>query len=397
MVSGEVVEKKRRPKGAGSISKLANGTYRLRIFVGTDPGTGRPRQITKTVSARNMTEAQRHLNKLRKDLDVAPQLGSQASVASLLEEWLRHSAARGRAPKTLEEARRTIDQVFVPAFGTVAVKDLDARHLDELYRRLLVGEGHRPLAPASVHRYHAVLSAALSQAVKWGWIDRNPAERASLPELGRQALVVPTTDEVRRLILAARAVNDRWGVILALAVGTGARRGELCGLRWTDVAGEAIRIRRSIYRTASESGEKVTKGGRERWVTVGPVVATLLSDWRQRCDDIARDAGVTLVPDAFVVSSRPDGSVPVNPGSLSSFVCRLCISLGMPHVHLHSLRHYAATELIGSGINPRDAAELLGHADPALTMRVYAHATADRQRQAADVLGRVLMPAESTP
>jgi integrase len=84
----------------------------------------------------------------------------------------------------------------------------------------------------------------------------------------------------------------------------------------------------------------------------------------------------------------------VNPDTLSAVVHNLCRDLGMPHVHLHSLRHYAATELIGAGVNPRDAAEILGHADPALTLRVYTHGTTERQRQGGEVLGRVLVAEE---
>jgi integrase len=165
-------------------------------------------------------------------------------------------------------------------------------------------------------------------------------------------------------------------------------------LRWPDIEGDLIRIRRSLYRAGGDRGEKATKGGRERWVAVGPVARVLLEDWRTHCVARAQGAGVDLVADAFVVSPMPDGSRPVNPDTLSSVVHELCADLWIPLVHLHSLRHYAATELIGAGVNPRDAAELLGHVDPALTLRVYAHATAERQRQAADVLGRALMPAE---
>ena len=128
---------------------------------------------------------------------------------------------------------------------------------------------------------------------------------------------------------------------------------------------------------------------------MGPVAALLLEDWRSTCEAEAERLGVELVHDAFVVSSMPDGSRPVNPDTLSSTVTRLCAGPGMLLVHLHSLRHYAATELIGSGVNPRDVAELLGHADPALTLRVCTHGTVARQRVAGEVLERALIPAES--
>ena len=101
---------------------------------------------------------------------------------------------------------------------------------------------------------------------------------------------------------------------------------------------------------------------------------------------------MTLVHDAFVVSPLPDGSRPVNPETFSSVVHKLCTELDMPHVHLHSLRHFAATEMLAAGIDPRNAAEILGHANPTLTLSLYGHATLDRQRSAAEVLARTLLP-----
>jgi integrase len=383
---------RRRPKGSGSIQQIAPAKYRLRVFVGTDPVTGSPRQITRTVQAKTRREAQQILDSLRDDVVDAEPTGTTATVRTVINEWLTHSEARGRSPKTLHEARRSAETVIFPVLGDVRLQELTPRHLDELYRRLSTGEGRdRPLKPASIRRHHAVLSAALGQAVRWGWLDRNPAERAQPPALGRASLRVPTPDEVRALLSRSQAENDKWGMLIALAVLTGARRGELCALRWPDVDGDVIGIRRSVYRAGDARGEKGTKGGRERQVMVGPPGVELLRQWRTRCEKHAAERGVELAADAFVVSPFPDGSRPVNPDSFSAAVYRMCKELGMPHVHLHSLRHFAATEMLAAGIDARNAAEVLGHANPSLTLSVYTHATAERQRKAADVLGRVLV------
>ncbi len=359
--------------------------------------TGHPRQRTKTVEAKNQTEARAALRAWQKELDEnRTATDSTATVRSLVEEWLRHSEARGRAPRTLHDAHRSAETVIYPEFGDVPIADLTPRHLDEWYRKLATGEGRdRPLKPASIRRHHAVLSAALSQAVRWGWIDRNPAERAQPPPLGHVELQVPTVEEVQALLSAGAKRNARWGMLLSLAVLTGARRGELCALRWTDIEGERIRIRRSLYRAGTDRGEKSTKGGRERWVVVAPAGRTLLDAWRARCAKAAAAIEVTLVHDAFVVSPVPDGSRPVNPETFSSVVHKLCTELDMPHVHLHSLRHFAATEMLAAGIDPRNAAEILGHANPTLTLSLYGHATLDRQRSAAEVLARTLLPPTS--
>lgn len=88
-----------------------------------------------------------------------------------------------------------------------------------------------------------------------------------------------------------------------------------------------------------------------------------------------------MAADGFVVSPFADGSRPVNPDSSSSAVHKLCIDLQMPPIHLRSLRHLAATELLAAGIDARNVAEALDHANPSLTLSVYAHVTADRHRR----------------
>ena len=161
------------------------------------------------------------------------------TVRSLIEEWLRHSTAHGRTPRTLHDARRSAETIIFPEFGDIDIADLTPRHLDEWYRKLSTGEGRgRALKAASIRRHHAVLSSALSQAVRWGWLDRNPADRSQPPSIERTELQVPSPDEVRALLAAAQKRNKRWGMLLTLALLTGARRGELCALRWSRRRGQ---------------------------------------------------------------------------------------------------------------------------------------------------------------
>jgi integrase len=392
---------RRRTKGSGSVQEWSPGKYRIRLFVGTDPLTGHPRQIQRIVQAKNATQARTQLDLLKKEFADVAHVDTSATVQTVIEEYFRHSESRGRAPKTLHEGRRIAERVIYPALGDIPAKDLTARHLDELYRRLRMGEGPtgRKLSPATVRRYHAVISASMGQAVRWGWIDRNPAERAEPPEVDKGKQKIPTVDEVRRLALAAHEVKPEWGILVKLAVLTGSRRGELCALRWPDVGPDTIRFARSIYRAGAQRGEKATKSGRERIVSLGPGGVALLADWRNRCVARALDADAELVPDAFLASPTPDGSRPMNPDSFSSAIHRLCApydekhnpsGLGIPHVHLHSLRHFAATLALQSGVDARNVAELLGHADGGvLILGTYAHATTAVQRQAAEALDSV--------
>jgi hypothetical protein len=137
------------------------------MYAGEDPLTNKPRMHEKTVEALNKTRAQELLGDYQSEIEKTGTIGTSATLALVLSEWLRHSESRGRSPRPIHEARRIIDTVLVPVLGLVPAAEISPHHLDLLYLQLSTGEGRtRPLSPASVRRSLAVLSTALGQAVK---------------------------------------------------------------------------------------------------------------------------------------------------------------------------------------------------------------------------------------
>ena len=107
---------------------------------------------------------------------------------------------------------------------------------------------------------------------------------------------------------------------------------------------------------------------------------------------MGREAGIKLPPDAFVFSPYVEGTTPFRPDNVTSFFIRVRNEVGAPHVRLHDLRHFTATQLIGAGVDVRTVAGRLGHSDPSVTLRVYSHALEERDRAAAAVMGGILDP-----
>jgi len=379
----------RRSNGIGTLTErpTGSGKWRWRVRLGVDPVTGEPRRLSRTIEAKTRSAAEKQARQILAELEAEP-VGSEAPMSKVFAEWMRHCEARGRSPHTLDWNRRAVANVIGPAIGDVPLNELSPRHLDHLYDELIA----KPLSPPTVRRYHAVISAALTQAKKWGWIDSNPAERATVPEPTHKALVVPTPDEIREIISALEEVNPVYGLAAYLAARTGLRRGELCALKWADWADGVIDVSASLYRVRGETGTKGTKTGRERLIRTTSDVDFALGQRRNDADAIAASAGCELGPDAYILSSWPDGSQPVNPDSLSSAFSRTAKHLGMAHVHFHSLRHFAATEMLAAGVSPQDAAGVLGHVNPTMTLNVYAHSTAERQRAAMEAIGKALNP-----
>ncbi|MHB1548639.1 MAG: tyrosine-type recombinase/integrase [Acidimicrobiales bacterium] len=154
------------------MSRRAPGVWRLRVMVNG-------KQVQRTF--RGTEAAARKALKTLKTLVAQPAAPATnvRTFGDLLEEWMDFQKSRGKAPKTLDENRREIDRRIRPRLGTVAIGDLTADDLDSAYSAWLA-EG---LSASSVHRHAAVISSALSQGVKWGWIkaNDNPALSASPP------------------------------------------------------------------------------------------------------------------------------------------------------------------------------------------------------------------------
>jgi len=195
------------------------------VSAGRDPDTRRYRYVHKTVEGSKRV-AQRAADELAAKVQHGMHLAAR-EVADLLEKWMLHLETQDRVPSTMIRYRSAIDVRIVPALGSIELTKLTAADLDAFYGALL----KKGLHPLSVRMCHAVLSAALHQAEKWGLIDLNPIVRSSPPPARQREIVPPTIDEVRQLIVECERFNPDLARLFTVAATTGCRRGELCGLQ----------------------------------------------------------------------------------------------------------------------------------------------------------------------
>lgn len=305
------------------------------------------------------------------------QARSVRTVRALAEEFLHFSEVRGRSPTTMRDYRRIFEKFFLPSLGDLPIDELTPYDLDRLYTRALSRKP--PMASTSVKKYHAVMSVALSQAVRWGWIPANPARLVSLPAMWRSSKVPPSPDEVARLIHACTLRDPLLGAFVLLAAITGCRRGEVAALRWSDVEPNFLRIRHSVYIMGGSWRLKSTKSSRERSIGLGPQLKALLQKWKVEDAKIA-DASGGFIEDSFVFSGDPLGASPVNINTFSGAFRKVADSLGLNHLTLHDMRHFAATQLVVAGANVRDIADRMGHSNAFFTLNQYVHGTDERQQ-----------------
>lgn len=245
-----------------------------------------------------------------------------------------------------------------------------------------------------MHQHHSVIHASLARAVKWGLLPSNPADRATPPRPARPTASAPVVAAVQRLVAEAEKADTVLAMAVALAAITGARRGELCALRWSDVdwSRRTLTIARSLTVTVvdKQMTEGPTKTHQRRDIAIDEAVGALLARRRTEQEGYAETVGVPLVENAFVLSRSADGSTPCLPDGLSHQYQRLASRLGLS-THFHELRHFAATTAIAGGADVRTVAGRLGHADASVTLRVYAHALEARDRELAGMLGSVVL------
>jgi integrase len=262
---------------AGSMRQRGASSWELRVHTGRDESTGRKLYVTRTFRG-GKREASKALATLVAEVERGTLTGRGGTLGELCERWYEASAS-GWSPTVVAGYRRILDRHVLPAFGSTPLRRLRTSDLDAWYARLRVSGAADggPLAPNTVQRIHALVRRALNQGVKWGWVAVNPAIAASPPRVLKATVSVPSPAAVAALIESAGAVNAALPAFLRLAAVTGARRGELCALRWRhlDLEAASVHIAGSIVEVRGDVIEKDTKTHAERRVSLEGVSSCL--------------------------------------------------------------------------------------------------------------------------
>jgi integrase len=394
----------RRKRHRGSVEELPSGKFRVRVYSGVDPLTGREHYLREIVDT--PAEAERTRVRLLNQVDERRQTRTTATLAQLLDRWLEVveldlTTRAGYLGK--------IEKHIRPTLGHLPIAKIDAELLEHFYARLrrcraqcsgrpVRGHTCQPLAPSTVRQIHWILSGALGRAVRWRWIAVNPATQAEPPGLTPPNPELPSAKDAARILTAAWEKDPDWGSFLWLAMTTGARRGELCALQWqhVDVEVGVLTIATAVAQVGGTRAIKGTKTHQKRRIALDAETVAVLQELRDRAVERAAAIHFELPDTAYVFSLDPDGQRALVPDTATQRYGRLVRRLGLTG-HLHQLRHYSATELINAGVDVRTVAGRLGHGGGgATTLRVYAAWVAESDQRAATALGsRLQRPSPS--
>ncbi|MGI9053901.1 MAG: tyrosine-type recombinase/integrase [Ilumatobacteraceae bacterium] len=349
------------------------GVWEIRVFTGSD-SRGRPTQLSKTIHG-GKREAQR----VAAEMEAGGRVSSGGRLISdVLDAWVAQSLDTW-APSSArdQESRvRTIkkDQIARLPVARLSVGDVERWHTR--VRRAGMGD-------AGVKNLHGVLRAALAQAVRWGWVSANVAGMARLRSTKTPHRTVMTLGEVRAVLDAAATIDPAAALMLRVAAVSGARRAELAALQWTDLRDGMLTIDSAIEIVSCGEGvrefrDAATKTANTRTVTLDSDTVTAIEALRVQREQYG----------PWMFGLGPDL---VSPDRIGWWWKRARTLAGIADKwRLHDLRHWSATVVIGQGHDVRTVAGRLGHANPAMTLRVYAHAFAAADQAVAAGLGELL-------
>jgi integrase len=380
-----------------SPSKDGKERFQLRVYVGRDPsravydenGTvvqqAPPIHVSKVFHG-GIREAKKELAKLEVKAGEERTVGTTATVSKLLTEYLGTLERLGKASTTIYTYSQHAKNNIEPTLGNVRLNKLTGHQIDT-WLAVLYDKG---LAPGTVRIAFNTLKGALTQGVDWGWLASNPATRARLrtPETAPSDHL--SIEQVRAIYDGALADDDiDMAALIVLAARTGCRRGELVGLQWEDL--DPVECTLAVQRQwrAEEGGQKLAppKNGKARTVHIGEEgVASLL---RYKA---LKAAQLGWEPDGWLLS-HDGGITPMRAKSVTAYFSTLAKRAGVD-AHLHTLRHWSATELNRQGVDLPTAAAQLGHTTTVMA-KVYLHTDDGRGAVAGDkmaaVLGRVFV------
>lgn len=361
----------------GSITKRGKNSWRLKFEGVRDNATGERATHYKTVRG-TKRDAQQELTKLLAALDAGTFVEpSKVTVADYMRGWIKAAAATSLAAKTAERYGQLIEGQILPWLGRVPLQRLSAQHIGTWHADLLSkgGQEGRALSARTVGHAHRVLHKALVDATKREVLSRNAAALVPPPRVVSEEIEILSDEDAKRVLETMKDTPIYTQVVVLLS--TGLRRGELLGLRWSDIdlTGRSLQVERAVEKTKA-NGLRLkppkTKQGRRR-ITLPETAVDVLREHRKRQLEMRMALGLGKLTDSSLVFGNVEGSL-ADPDKLSKDWHRLSAARGLPKVHLHALRHSHASALIAAGLDVVTVSRRLGHANPTITMNTYAHA-----------------------
>ncbi len=369
---------KKRGNSEGSIRQRPNGVWEARY---TD-AAGKRRSLygkTRQEVAGRLTRAAHERDK------GLPSADGRMTVEQYLAAWLQTM----RPPRIRESTWLRLEvhlrKHAIPAIGKVKLQQLNRMHLQQLYAQCQA----KGLSPTTVNHLHGALHQALKDAMRSDLVPRNIAELADPPPVKKREMHIYTPEQVDMLLASVK--GHRLAALVTLSVATGMRAGELLALKWShvDLNGGMVHIKRTRSRVAKgyvDERPKTESGVRD--IKLIPLALDALRAHKRRLAEERLRLGEAWKDEDRVFPSAVGTAI--GAANFRRLWYKIVARAELPEIHFHDLRHSAASWLLSKGVPVVDVSKMLGHADPSITLRIYAHAMPGSAEQVAAVMETIL-------
>jgi len=310
-------------------------------------------------------------------------------------EYVMSVKERDRKHSTVTRYKELLQDRIYPELGFMKLTDITAEHLNRFYTNLSKpGQNKKTgggLSEKTIVEHHRVIHAVYAMAYKEGLVPVNIADRATPPKVPKKEAQFFEEAEVAKISECLQSEPLKWKCITFLLIFSGARRGEIMGLKWSavDFKNNEIEIKNNLlYSPGKGIYEDTPKTGRSRKITIDPAVMALLKQ-QKREQTLTRMKLAGEWHEQGFCFTQENGN-PMHPDSITDWLDKFAKKHDLPHIYPHKFRHTHISILLSHGVSVVDVAKRAGHEQTSTTENIYAHVLAKADEKASDVFSQAL-------
>ena len=366
----------RNARGNGSIRQRADGKWEARC----------------TIDSKRRSFYGDKQSEVLKEMRAAQKSGDDGSyfepkkvrLSEWLDIWLEEYVKPSNKPLTYSTYKSRIETHIKTKLGKVMLTNINPTHIQTFYNKLLREEG---LQPKTIKNIHGILRKALQQAFVLHYIGYNPCDTCTLPRVEKKEISPLSESEIAAFL---EEINNGETLkdLFTVALFTGMREGEICGLPWSAVNFKdgTITVRQQLCKEKIKGGQHyiaTTKNDKSRTLTVAPFVMDILRSVKREQLGYQMMLGTGWENEFGLVFTNPQGRYICPQTALKRFKA-ITTKIGRPDARFHDLRHTYAVTALQEGDDVKTVQQNLGHATASFTLDVYGHVSEKMKKESAE-------------
>ena len=368
-----------------AIKKIDTNKYRIFIELGYDILGNRKRKTvtffgTKSEAIKKEAELKTEFYHIGESKRI-----SDLTFKELSEIFIEKYCKPNISLVTTNGYQKSLKRIL-PIIGNKKLKDITPFVLDNMYQKLKTGKDGKELGYHSNYNLYKVVNVMFNQAIRWEIMDKNPNMKASKPKREHKEKNFYNVSQVKKLLDVLENESIKYRLLIVLALDSGARRSEICALRWSDINLDTrmMSITKSLKVVDRVVDEKTTKTESSiRTIKLSESTINLIKEYKkwQEAYKLINKQRWKVHDDRIFTAI--DGSY-MFPGTCDHILRKIVKKYNLDPICFHELRHTCASLLINSGVDPKTVSKRLGHSDTSITMEIYTHAFEESKNACAD-------------